>query len=72
MQEECDCSALPRISEEGWSTALVTIKKYVIREVPFDKNNTINCMKIFLINPSRGFWVICCLSHEVALLATTA
>lgn len=58
MWEECDCSAFPRISGEGWNIALVTVKKYVIGEVCFDKDNIINCTKICLVNPSRGFWVI--------------
>lgn len=58
MQEECDCSALPGISGEGWGTALVTVKKYVIGEVCFDKDIIINCTEICLVNPSRGFWVI--------------
>lgn len=58
MREECDGSALLRISEEGWSVALVTVKKYVIAEVCFDKDNIINHTKICLVHPPRGFWVI--------------
>lgn len=58
MQEECDCSALPRICGEGWSIALVTVKKYVIGEVCFDKDNIIHGTKICLVNPSRGFCIL--------------
>lgn len=52
-----DCSALPRISGEGWRIALVMVKKCVIGEVCFDRD-IINCTTICLVNPSRGFWVI--------------
>lgn len=45
MQEECECSALPRISGKGWGTVLVTVKKYVIEE------SIMNYTKIRLVNP---------------------
>lgn len=50
MQEECECSALPRISGKGWGTVLVIVKKcdrrkYVLRD------NIMNYTKIRLVNP---------------------
>lgn len=72
MQEECDSSALPRISGEDWRIALGMVKKCVIGEVCFDKDNIINCTKICLVDPSRGFWVIFLYYIEESLLAMPA
>lgn len=48
------------------------VKKCVIGEVCFDKDNIINCAKICLVNPSSGFWVIFAYYIEEALLAMPA
>lgn len=56
----------------NWRIALGKVKKCVIGEVCFDKDNIINCTKICLFNSSGGFWVIFVYYLEEAPLAMSA